>query len=42
MSGLFIFEIKDANRDKTFNFLNGSFSVTRDPMDKILGVFSET
>ena len=42
MSAVFIFEIKDAKKDNIFNFLKGSFSVMRGPMDMIFGVFSET
>ena len=38
----FIFEIKGAKKDKIFNFLKGSFSVMRGPMDMIFGVFSKT
>ena len=42
MSPVFVFEIKDAKKDKIFNSLKGSFSVMRVPMDMIFGVFSET
>ena len=42
MAAVFIFEIKGAKKDNIFNFLKGSFSVMRDPMDMIFGVFSET
>ena len=42
MSAAFIFEIKDAKKNKIFNFLKGRFTVMGDPMDMILGVFSET
>ena len=42
MSSVFIFEIKDAKKDKVFNFLKGSLSVMRDPMGMIFGVFSES
>ena len=42
MSAVFIFEIKGAKKDNIFNFLKGSFSVMRDPMDMIFGVFSGT
>ena len=42
MSPVFVFEIKDAKKDKIFNFSKGSFSVIRVPMDMIFGVFSET
>ena len=38
MSAVFIFEIKGA---KNYNFLKGSFSVMRSPVDMIFGVFSE-
>ena len=39
MSAVFIFEIKGAKEDNIFNFLEGSFSVMRDPMDIILVCF---
>ena len=42
MSAVFIFEIKDAKKDKIFNFLKGRFSVMGGPMDMIFGLFSET
>ena len=42
MAAVFIFEIKGAKKDNIFNFLKGSFSVMRGPMDMIFGVFSET
>ena len=42
MSLVFVFEIKDAKKDKIFNFLKGSFSAMRVSMDMIFGVFSET
>ena len=42
MSAIFILEIKDAKRDKIFNFLKGRFSVIGGLMDMIFGVFSET
>ena len=42
MSVIFIFEIKGAKKDKMFNFLTGSFSVMRGPIDMIFGVFSDT
>ena len=42
MSSVFIFEIKDAKKDKVFNYLKGSLSVMRDPMGMIFGVFSES
>ena len=35
MSVIFIFEIKGAKKDKMFNFLTGSFSVMRGPIDMI-------
>ena len=41
MSALFVVEIKDAKKAKTFSFLNGCFSIMGDPMDMILGVFSD-
>ena len=42
MTAASIFEIKDAKKDKIFNFLKGRFSVMVGPMDMIFGVFSET
>ena len=39
---VFIFKIKGAKKEKIFNFLKGSFSVMRGPIDMIFGVFSET
>ena len=42
MSAVLISEIKGAKKGKIFNFLNGSFSVMRGPMDMIFGVFSES
>ena len=42
MSAVFIFEIKDAKKDKMFNFSKDHFSVISGPMDMIFGVFSET
>ena len=42
MSAVFIFEVKDAKGDKTFNFLKGHFSVMGGPLDMIFGVFSKT
>ena len=42
MSVVFIFEIRDAKKDKIFNFLKGSFSIMQGSMDMIFGVFSET
>ena len=41
MPAVFIFEIKDAKKDKIFNFLKGCFSVTGAPTDMIFGLFSE-
>ena len=41
-SAVFLFEIKGIKKDKIFNYLKGSTSVTRDPMDMIFGEFSET
>ena len=40
MSAVFIFEIKNAKKDKIFNFLKGCFSVMGGPMGMIFGVFS--
>ena len=42
MPVVFIFEIKGAKKDKIFNYLKGSFSVMRDPIDTIFGVFLQT
>ena len=42
MSLAFLVEIKDAKKDKIFNFLKGCFSVMRGPIDIIFGVFSKT
>ena len=42
MSTVFVLEIKGANNDKIFNFLNGRFSIMGGPMDMIFGVFLET
>ena len=42
ISVVFIFEIKGAKKDLIFNFLKGSFSVMRGPMDMIFGEFAET
>ena len=42
MSPVSVFEIKDAKKDNIFNFLKGSFSVMRVPMDMVFGVFSVT
>ena len=41
MSAVFIFEIKDAKKDKIFNFLKDSFFVMGAPMDMIFGLFSD-
>ena len=41
MSAVFIFEIKDAKKDKIFNFLKGRFFVMGAPMDMIFGLFSD-
>ena len=41
MSDVFIFEIKGAKKVKIVNFLKGSFSVMRGPMNMTFGVFSE-
>ena len=41
MSAVFNFEIKDAKKDKIFNFLKGHFFVMGTPMDKIFGLFSD-
>ena len=38
----FIFEIKDAKKDKIFIFLTGRFSTMGGLTDMIFGVFSET
>ena len=37
MSAVFIFGIKAAKKDKTFNFLKGCFPVMAGPMDMIFG-----
>ena len=42
MSAVFSFEIKSAKKDNIFNFQKDSFSVMRDLMDMVYGVFSET
>ena len=42
MSDVFVFEIKGAKKDKILNFLKGSFSVMRGPMDMTFGEFSKT
>ena len=41
MSAVFIFEIKDAKKDKIFNFLKGRFFVMGAPMDMIFDLFSD-
>ena len=41
MSDVFIFELKGAKKVKIVNFLKGSFSVMRGPMNMTFGVFSE-
>ena len=41
MSALYIFEIKDAKKDKIFNFLKGHFFVIGAPMDMIFYLFSD-
>ena len=41
MSAVFIFEIKDAKKDKIFNFLKGRFFVTGALMDMTFGLFSD-
>ena len=40
MSAVFIFEIKDAKKDKIFNFVKGRFFVVDVPMDMIFDLFS--
>ena len=42
MSAFFIFEIKRAKTDSTFNFLMDRFSVMSGLMDMIFGMFSNT
>ena len=42
MSAVFTFEIKDAKKDKVFNFLKGRFFVMGAPMDMIFDFFSDT
>ena len=42
ISADFIFEIKDAKKDKMFNFLKGRFFVMGGPMDVDFGAFSDT
>ena len=41
MSAVFIFEIKDAKKDKVFSFLKGRFFVIGAPMDMIFDLFSD-
>ena len=41
MLAVFIFEIKGAKKEKTFNFSKGRFSVMGGAMDMIFGVFWE-
>ena len=41
MSVAFIFEIKDANKNKSFNFLKGHFFVMGAPTGMIFGLFSD-
>ena len=41
MSFVFIFEIKDAKKDRNVYFLKGRFSVMGGPMDIIFGAFPE-
>ena len=40
MSVDFIFEIKGAKKGQNFQFLKGSFSIMRGPMDMIFDMFS--
>ena len=42
MSAVFIFEIKDAKKDKIFNSFKGRFFVMGAPMDMIFDLFSNT
>ena len=42
MSTIFVLEIKGDKNNKSFNFLDGRFSVMAGPINMILGVFSET
>ena len=42
ISADFIFEIKDAKKDKMFNFLKGRFFVMGGSMDVDFGAFSDT
>ena len=41
MFAFFIFEIKEAKKDKSFNFLKGRFFVIGTPMDMVFGLFSD-
>ena len=41
MPTVFVFEIKDAKKDKIFNVLKGPFFVMGAPMDMIFGLFSD-
>ena len=41
MPAVFIFEIKDAKKDKIFNFLKGCFFVMGAPIDMIFDLFSD-
>ena len=41
MSAVFIFEIKDAKKDKIFNFLKSHFFVMGAPMDMVFDLFSD-
>ena len=41
MSAIFIVEIKDAKKDKFFNFLKSRFFVMGAPMDIIFDLFSD-
>ena len=41
MSAIFIAEIKDAKKDKFFNFLKSRFFVMGAPMDIIFDLFSD-
>ena len=39
MPAVFIFEIKGAKKDKTFNYSKGPFSVMGGPMDMIFDLY---
>ena len=41
MSVVFIFEIKDAKKDKIFKFLKGCFFVMDAPINMVFGLFSD-